>query len=116
MIADTAIVTLTIALLAGAVLGRLHGNSGNGATPIGDRVFCGLLAAPLFVFLFHRIFPDVHLLWKLPAATPILIYSLLLAATDWQVRWIEKHFTAILLISVLVFYICFGVALWLRGV
>ena len=101
---DLGIATVTVALLAGAVLGRLHPGSGE-LGPIGDRVFCGLLAVPWFVLLAHSVFPVAHLAWKLSAPTPILVYTLLLASTEWKLPFATKHFTLSLVVSTAAIYL-----------
>ena len=73
------IAALALALVAGAVLGRLHEGT---ATAIGDRVMCGLLSLPLITLSVHYAFSEHSLLWALVAPAPVLIYTVLLAITE----------------------------------
>ena len=106
--------TLTGALVAGAIFSRLHTGASGDHNPIGDRVVCGLLAAPGFVVVAHLAAPNAAPSLKLVAGLPILIYSALLAATDWNVAFIKDHFTAILLVSIVGVYAAIA-ACWVGG-
>lgn len=108
------VTTLAGALVAGAVFSRLHNGSTGGHNPVGDRVFCGLLAAPLFVLLAHLTVPSSGAITKLSAGAPILIYSGLLAATDWKWKIAETHFTAMLFCSIVAVYASLVIA-WIAG-
>ena len=105
---NTALAGITIALLAGAVVGRLYPTDTR-AGPVGDRVFCGLLALPLIAVLTHQVFPEAHTAWKLLAPTPVAIYALLLAGTDWKLPFVKEnfvkdHFTLLLVTSIAAVY------------
>ncbi len=111
---EIGITTITVALLAGLVLGRLHPQNGGPAGLVGDRVFCGLLAIPWFVLLAHIVFPDADIVWKLMAPAPVLVYTLLLAFTDWKLPKLEfatKHFTLSLVLATTAIYLAAAVIL-----
>ena len=105
------IVAITTLLLAGAILGRVHGPATSSVKPIGDRVMCGLLALPLISLLVHLTLPTVHLAWALAAAAPMAIYTVLLAGTDlgWTIS--SRHFTKALVVAVGAVYLIGIVAL-----
>ncbi len=108
---EIGITTITVALLAGLVLGRLHPQSRGPAGLVGDRVFCGLLAIPWFVLLAHIVFPDADIVWKLMAPAPVLVYTLLLAFTDWKLPFATKHFTLSLVLATTAIYLAAAVIL-----
>ncbi len=62
---DIGIATITVALIASAVLGRLYTGDSTSSTPVGDRVFCGLRALPWIGVLVHKTIPYVWIGRKL---------------------------------------------------
>lgn len=94
-----------LVLVSGAVFGHLHRENSEGDVPTGDRVASGLLALPVIGILAHVLFPDVHVLWKLLSPTPVAIYALLLAGTDWKWPIAVEHFTMTLVIAIGLVYL-----------
>ena len=96
----TGLATLALILVVGAVFGRLHG-AGTPLNKVGDRVMCGLLSLPLIALAVRLAFPQRSLLWALVAPVPVLIYTVLLATTEDDMRCFGiSRFTRLLLLWV----------------
>jgi len=113
----TALAAIIAALILGSAVSKIHGYKKPDSafddklvdTPIGDRIFLGLLSVPYIVILINAIDKNLHWLVKLLPAAPVIIYATLLAKEDWH-----SNFTKIIYISTILVNIVFLCVFFIR--
>lgn len=113
---ENSAVWIAAVLVAACVLGRLF-NKDDAAIvkATGDRVMCGLLALPLIAHAVHGAYPMLPLQLVLLAPAPLLIYTFMLAFTDFReekgnkvTAYLAENFSRVLFVAVVLFFGAYG--------